>query len=299
MVNVLMRVVILKIFISLFFNVIINFNVYASENNWTLVTEQAKPAVVIIISADETNHSLGSGFIVNPEGYVITNAHVVEDYEEISIKLYDGRILDTSLIYIDHLSDLALLNIPASNLPTLRFGSSETVKDGEAVIAIGSPMGFDFTVSSGIISSPDRVIDDLTYLQTDVAINPGNSGGPLINQYGEVLGINTFLIEGAQGIGFAIPSDRAIAVLNEQGVAVETSLSSRMSVTVELIDLEQEFTDDLIADGILLKWYYWLLPFIIAIAIFVLLFFRHRAKKRKNKVSMNSEDLDDLDIQLK
>ncbi len=278
---------------------LIDVNVFASDSKWVFVTEQAKPAVVIIVSRDEANHSLGSGFIVNPEGYVITNAHVVEDYDEISIKLYDGRIHDASLIYIDNLLDLALLKIPVSNLPTLRFGSSETVRDGEDVIAIGSPMGFDFTVSSGIISSPNRVIDDLTYLQTDVAINPGNSGGPLINKSGEVLGIKTFLIEGAQGIGFAIPSDRAIVVLNEQGVAVETSLSSGMSAAAELVDLDLEHNDDLFLDGILLKWYYWVAPFIITIAIVALIIFKSHAKKRKSKVLIESEDLDDIDIQLK
>lgn len=297
MVKNLLRITALKIFIILFI-IIFDVNVYASESKWSFVTEQAKPAVVII-SGDGTNYSLGSGFFVNPEGYVITNAHVIEGYSEISIKLYDGRIHEASIIYIDNLSDLALLKIPASNLPTLRFGSSEKAEDGEAVIAIGSPMGFDFTVSSGIISSPNRVIDDLKYLQTDVAINPGNSGGPLINQSGEVLGINTFLIEGAQGIGFAIPSDRVILVLNEQGIAVETSLSSGMSAATELVDLEYELKDDLISDGILFKWYYWVVAIIIAIAIVFFLLFKRRAKKRKSKVSIDSEDLDDIDIQLK
>lgn len=298
MIKKLVRIVTLKTLILLFFILIINSSTYASENKWTSVTEHAKPAVVIIISGDEDSYSLGSGFFVNPEGYVVTNAHVVEDYEEISIGLYDGRIFDASIIYIDRILDLALLKVPASNLPTLRFGNNETINDGEAVIAIGSPMGFDFTVSSGIISSPKRVIDDLTYLQTDVAINPGNSGGPLINLSGEVLGINTFLIEGAQGIGFAIPSDKAIAFLNEQGISAETSLSSRFSATAELAYLEQVFEEDSITDGVLLSWYYWVVPAIL-LAIVVFILFRRRVKKRKSKVSLDSEDLEDIDIQLK
>ncbi len=155
----------------------------------------------------------GSGFIIAPNGLVLTNYHVVENAASIRVTLADGRVMNAEVLGGDPLTDLALLELPeAKNLPTLRLGDSEAMEVGDWVVAIGSPFGLEASVSAGIVSARARQInvgpfDD--FLQTDAAINPGNSGGPLLNLRGEVIGINTAIVTGATGIGFAIPSNMA------------------------------------------------------------------------------------------
>jgi serine protease Do len=161
--------------------------------------------------------SLGSGFIIDREGYILTNNHVVEKAEQIKVKLSDKKEYDARVIGTDPKTDLALIKIKAAgSLPVARLGDSDRLEVGEWVVAIGNPFGLEQTVTAGIISAKGRVIgagpyDD--FLQTDASINPGNSGGPLFNLKGEVVGINTAIVAGAQGIGFAIPVNMAKGLL--------------------------------------------------------------------------------------
>jgi len=164
---------------------------------------------------------IGSGFVIDPNGYVVTNHHVVDGAQTIDITLADGRTFPGKVVGIDPETDLALVKVEATGLPALKFGQSSTMKVGEPVMAIGNPFGLEHTVTVGIISGTSRVIgagryDD--FLQTDAAINPGNSGGPLINTRGEVVGIATAIVSrsgGFQGVGFAIPADLAKPVLGQ------------------------------------------------------------------------------------
>jgi serine protease Do len=165
--------------------------------------------------------SLGSGFIVDADGYVVTNNHVVKDAEEIIVRLSDRRELPAEVVGTDPRSDVALLKVKADNLPVVKIGKSETLKVGEWVMAIGTPFGFDHSVSVGVVSAIGRNLPSENYvpfIQTDVAINPGNSGGPLFNLDGEVVGINSQIYSrtgGFMGLSFAIPIDVAIDVVQQ------------------------------------------------------------------------------------
>lgn len=163
--------------------------------------------------------SLGSGFIIDREGYIVTNNHVIENADRIKVKLNNGKEFDAEIIGRDPNTDLALIKIkPANHLPVVKMGDSDALKVGEWVIAIGSPFGLEHTVTAGIVSAKGRVIGSGPYddfIQTDASINPGNSGGPLINMKGEVVGINTAIIAGGQGIGFAIPISLAKGIINQ------------------------------------------------------------------------------------
>ncbi|MEO1761687.1 MAG: HhoA/HhoB/HtrA family serine endopeptidase [Cyanobacteria bacterium J06629_18] len=154
----------------------------------------------------------GSGFIVNSNGEILTNAHVVDGADRVTVELKDGRKFDGQVLGEDPVTDVAVIKIDADNLPTVPLGDSDAVQPGEAVIAIGNPLGLNYTVTSGIISATGRSSSDIgasdkrvDYMQTDAAINPGNSGGPLLSSRGRVIGMNTAIIRGAQGLGFAIP----------------------------------------------------------------------------------------------
>lgn len=187
--------------------------------------------------------SLGSGFITSKDGYIITNYHVVDQADEIKVKLSDGREFKAKVLGRDEATDLALIKItePSGNLPVLVLGDSEKMRVGDWVLAIGNPFGLEHTVTQGIISATGRAIGSGPYddfLQTDAPINPGNSGGPLINLRGEVVGINTAMFSGGQGLGFAIPSAMAKTVatqLKEKGKVVRGYIGvSIQTVTPEL-----------------------------------------------------------------
>lgn len=215
-----------------------------------LAAEKASPAVVSIIAAEvitqrgspfggnpffddffrdffepfqrrQTEQSLGSGVVIRPDGYVLTNEHVVVQAEQISVQLADDRKLPARLIGADSDSDLAVLKIDESkSLPYLPLGDSDDLMIGETVIAIGNPFGLSHTVTTGVVSAVNRSLntDGRTYydfIQTDASINPGNSGGPLLNIKGELIGINTAIYGKAQGIGFAIPISRAKRIVQE------------------------------------------------------------------------------------
>lgn len=168
-----------------------------------------------------TVRSLGSGFIINPSGVVVTNNHVVDNATEIQVKLSDGRAFPARLVGRDAKTDVALLKIAASGLPVIALGNSSDLQVGEPVMAIGNPFGLEQTVTTGIVSATGRVIgagpyDD--FIQTDASVNPGNSGGPLINVRGQAIGINTAIFTadgGSNGIGFAIPISSAKPVITQ------------------------------------------------------------------------------------
>ena len=197
------------------------------------LSSRVSPSVVQVIASGfgfqrDTEHaavsilakhrSMGSGVIVSDDGYIVTNAHVVEDARTIRVKLNDTRhswnpVFDAKLIGRDTQIDLALLKFDSAGLTPLPFGSSLNVKQGELVLAFGNPLGMENSVSMGIVSAVTRQLDDddpRIYVQTDAPINPGNSGGPLVDAAGSLVGINTFIFSksgGSEGIGFAIPSD--------------------------------------------------------------------------------------------
>lgn len=165
--------------------------------------------------------SLGSGLIISRDGYILTNNHVVEDADEIIVRMHDRRQFVAELVGMDQRSDIALLRVDADDLPTVRIGDPGTLRVGEWVLAIGSPFGFDHSVTAGIVSAKGRSLPNDNYvpfIQTDVAINPGNSGGPLFNLDGEVVGVNAQIFSrtgGFMGLSFAIPIDVAIDVADQ------------------------------------------------------------------------------------
>jgi serine protease Do len=182
----------------------------------------------------------GSGFIVSSDGYILTNAHVVSDASEVTVKLTDRREFIAKVIGVDKRSDVALIKIAATGLPTVRFGDSERLRPGQWVIAIGSPFGFENSVTAGVVSATARPLDEtyVPYIQTDAAINPGNSGGPLFNVDGQVIGINSQIYSrtgGYMGMSFAVPIDLALNVKNQLLAKGKVS-RSRIGVGVQDID---------------------------------------------------------------
>ncbi|AFY51284.1 trypsin-like serine protease with C-terminal PDZ domain [Nostoc sp. PCC 7524] len=164
----------------------------------------------------------GSGFIINSSGQILTNSHVVDGADQVTVTLKDGRTYDGTVLGEDPVTDVAVIEIDANNLPTISLGNSDSLQPGEAVIAIGNPLGLNNTVTSGILSATGRSGSDIgasdkrvDYIQTDAAINPGNSGGPLLNANGQVIGMNTAIIRGAQGLGFAIPINTVQKIAQE------------------------------------------------------------------------------------
>jgi S1-C subfamily serine protease len=190
---------------------------------------------------ERVEQGTGSGFILTTDGHIITNAHVVEGADTVTVTLKDGREFPGEVVGVDPVTDVAAIKIQASALPTVTLGSSENLIPGQWAIAIGNPLGLDNTVTAGIISAtgrsssqvgvPDRRV---RFIQTDAAINPGNSGGPLLNDRGEVIGINTAIRANAQGLGFAIPIETA------QRIAQQLFTNGRVEhpyLGIQMVDL--------------------------------------------------------------
>jgi serine protease Do len=199
------------------------------------------------VAPQETpTHGQGSGFIVSADGVILTNAHVVKGAKEVSVKLTDRREFRAKVLGVDAKTDIAVLKIEASNLPVAKLGKTSELKVGEWVLAIGSPFGFENTVTAGVVSAKGRSLPDdsaVPFIQTDVAINPGNSGGPLFNTRGEVVGINSQIYShsgGYQGVSFAIPIDVAARIKN-QIVATGKAEHARLGVAVQ--EINQAFAD--------------------------------------------------------
>jgi serine protease Do len=189
------------------------------------------------------NKSLGSGFIVSVDGYILTNAHVVDGADEVTVRLTDKREFKAKIIGADKRTDVALLKIEASGLPAVKMADPAQLKVGEWVVAIGSPFGFDNTVTAGIVSAKGRSLPQENYvpfIQTDVAINPGNSGGPLFNMRGEVVGINSQIYSrsgGYMGVSFAIPIDVAMEIQNQLRASGKVS-RGRLGVVIQEVSKE-------------------------------------------------------------
>jgi serine protease Do len=195
---------------------------------------------------DTPTRGQGSGFIVSADGIILTNAHVVRDAKEVTVKLTDRREFRAKVLGADPKTDVAVLKIEAGNLPVVTIGKTSDLKVGEWVLAIGSPFGFENTVTAGVVSAKGRSLPDdssVPFIQTDVAINPGNSGGPLFNARGEVVGINSQIYSrsgGYQGVSFAIPIDVAGRIKN-QIVATGKVEHARLGVMVQ--EVNQAFAD--------------------------------------------------------
>ena len=204
----------------------------SSPTNFTSAAESVTPAVVNIkaSSSDDLDWwsngyggSSGSGVIISPDGYIITNNHVVEDGSNLEVTLSDKRNFEATLIGTDPMTDLALLKIDSDKLPYLVFGNSDSILVGEWVLAVGNPFNLESTVTAGIVSAKGRSIDILegeykieSFIQTDAAVNPGNSGGALVNTNGELVGINTAIITRSgryEGYSFAIPANLARKII--------------------------------------------------------------------------------------
>ena len=195
---------------------------------------------------DAIRRGVGSGFIVSADGYILTNAHVVDDASEVTVKLTDKREFKAKVIGVDRRTDVALVKIDARNLPMVRIGDASKARVGEWVAAIGSPFGLENTVTAGIISAKSRSLPDENYvpfIQTDVAINPGNSGGPLFNMAGEVIGINSQIYSrtgGYMGLSFAVPIEVAMKVKTDLQKYGKVS-RGRLGVTIQ--GVTQELAD--------------------------------------------------------
>jgi len=227
---------------------------------FTRVYDQASPSVVAISVTTEQAGGSGSGFVIDTQGHIVTNAHVVDEANEIIVNFLDGTITRAELIGSDLASDIAVIKVdlPADQLIPIPFGNSDDLIIGQTVLAIGSPFGQRWTLTSGIVSALDRTIQGLTQfsvggvIQTDASINPGNSGGPLINLNGEVIGVNSQIISesrSSSGIGFSIPANLTYQVAQKLIETGEVEYSyigiSGGDVTLnimELLDLPNDFS---------------------------------------------------------
>lgn len=228
------------------------------ENFVVRVVEQVGPAVVSIDassgdSADSfgepSQQGTGSGFIIAADGAVLTNAHVVEGATQVTVNLRDGRKFSGKVLGVDELTDVAVIKISATGLPTVQLGNSRTLTPGQWAIAIGNPFGLQNTVTTGIISATGRASTEIgardlrvEFIQTDAAINPGNSGGPLLDQQGKVIGMNTAILRGGQGLGFAIPIEIADRIAKQ---LLATGRVQRQYLGVRMVNLTPEIQAEL------------------------------------------------------
>lgn len=201
---------------------------------------------------DRVEQGTGSGFIVSNDGHVMTNAHVVEGADTVVITLKDGRTFDGKVVGTDPVTDVAAIKIEATDLPTVTLGSSKTLTPGQWAIAIGNPLGLDSTVTAGIISAIDRSSSQVgipdrrvQFIQTDAAINPGNSGGPLLNDRGEVIGINTAIRADAQGLGFAIPIETGWKIAQQ---LFDKGRAEHPYLGIQMVDLTPDLRQRINAD---------------------------------------------------
>ncbi len=215
------------------------------------IAAQALPSVVTVQTRSASGAGTGSGFVIDSDGHVLTNNHVVADQTSIVVVTHDGRELDATVVGRDAAYDLAVLQVPARDVDPLPWGQSSAVVVGDPVVAVGAPLGFGSTVTSGIVSAVNRPVatsggdDETSYInaiQTDAAINPGNSGGPLLDAAGQVVGINSAiargpgtlgLASGSIGVGFAIPSDQAVKTAR-QLIATGTATHPIMGIVIDL-----------------------------------------------------------------
>jgi S1-C subfamily serine protease len=200
----------------------------------------------------EVKQGTGSGFIINNNGQIITNAHVVAGATKVTVTLKDGRTIAGKVRGLDRVTDVAVIEINQKNLPSIQIGNSERIKPGEWAIAIGNPLGLDNTVTAGIISATGRTSAEIgaadkrvNYIQTDAAINPGNSGGPLLNAMGQAIGMNTAILRGTQGLGFAIPINTAIRIANQ---LIATGKVEHPFLGIQMVNLTPQLKEEINSD---------------------------------------------------
>lgn len=207
---------------------------------------------------EQIQRGTGSGFIVGEDGQILTNAHVVAGAEEVTVTLKDGRTLTGQVLGSDPTTDVAVIKVEAENLPAVKLGDANALQVGEWTIAIGNPLGLDNTVTTGIVSATGRRSSEIgvadkrvDFIQTDAAINPGNSGGPLLNANGEVIGMNTAIIQNAQGLGFAIPINKAQQIAEQ---IVTKGKVEHPFLGIQMADVTPEFKEQLRQrSGVVLK----------------------------------------------
>ncbi len=200
----------------------------------------------------QVQRGTGSGFILSADGRILTNAHVVDGADMVTVVLQDGRSFKGKVMGKDELTDVAVVKIQADNLPIVTVGNSDQLQPGQWAIAIGNPLGLDSTVTTGIISATGRSSNQIgapdkrvEYIQTDAAINPGNSGGPLLNSRGDVIGMNTAIIQGAQGLGFAIPINTAQRISNQ---LIATGKVQHPYLGIQMVGLTPELKQNINSD---------------------------------------------------
>ncbi len=186
--------------------------------------DRVDDAVVTVQAGEGGKKELGSGFIVSPDGYIVTSSHVVAKSDTATVRLADESTAEAEVVARDKDEDIALLKIDRKHLPAVQFGSSKSLRKGQTVAALGSPLGLEHSVTTGVVSNPAQEHKGHTYIQTDAALNPGNSGGPLIDENGLVVGMNVKVAAGAENVGFAIPAERVCQFLDEHGVSYSISL---------------------------------------------------------------------------
>ncbi|BAY64173.1 peptidase S1 and S6 chymotrypsin/Hap [Calothrix brevissima NIES-22] len=201
---------------------------------------------------NQIQRGTGSGFIIGKDGRILTNAHVVDGADTVTVILKDGRSFQGKVLGKDELTDVAVVKIQADNLPTVSVGNSDQLQPGQWAIAIGNPLGLDNTVTTGIISATGRSSNQIgapdkrvQFIQTDAAINPGNSGGPLLNARGEVIGMNTAIIQGAQGLGFSIPINTVQRISNQLAT---TGKAQHPYLGIQMVGLTPELKQNINSD---------------------------------------------------
>lgn len=208
----------IKVLVSLLILAAVLFASVLPANAIGFDAEEVYKSVFVVYSGN----SLGSGFAIG-ENCIVTNAHVIENVHSITLTSYEGDKYTASLLGIDEDKDIALLVIKDASFPYLKMANLSTVKIGDDIYAIGAPKGMAYTLTKGTVSAKERIVENESFIQIDAAINEGNSGGPLLNDAGEVLGMNTMKMTDSEGIGLAIPADRIASTLKELGVETDTN----------------------------------------------------------------------------
>lgn len=208
----------IKVLVSLLVLAAVLFASVLPANAIGFDAEEVYKSVFVVYSGN----SLGSGFAIG-ENCIVTNAHVIENVHSITLTSYEGDKYTASLLGIDEDKDIAVLIIKDASFPYLKMANLSTVKIGDDIYAIGAPKGMAYTLTKGTVSAKERIVENESFIQIDAAINEGNSGGPLLNDAGEVLGMNTMKMTDSEGIGLAIPADRIASTLKELGVEMDTN----------------------------------------------------------------------------
>lgn len=208
----------IKVLVSLLILAAVLFASVLPANAIGFDAEEVYKSVFVVYSGN----SLGSGFAIG-ENCIVTNAHVIENVHSITLTSYEGNKYTASLLGIDEDKDIAVLIIKDASFPYLKMANLSTVKIGDDIYAIGAPKGMAYTLTKGTVSAKERIVENESFIQIDAAINEGNSGGPLLNDAGEVLGMNTMKMTDSEGIGLAIPADRIASTLKELGVEMDTN----------------------------------------------------------------------------